>query len=228
MARELGGREAGESRPRGRKAKAPVLRRGEPQEPRLDPLGLARLHELAADRLQERVRYRRRPQRPQAVEEADRPAEQRIAGEALEKGRVVVVRGEHEAQALERLGGASALQPDAERPVGALPHAGERGLAAALEHEREDSVPEAPGGVAGGPRRERERVRRSREEGGLESQRVYTTPPAGRLSGPRRTNPIKRASGQLATRERDEKQLEKRRKGHTGERDSPRRPLPWG
>ena len=76
-----------------------------------------RLDQLPGDGAQQRVRDGRRADRPQAADPPHRFAEQRVAGEAAEELRVVVVEAEHEAHVLDT---GLAVGGDHDRAVGAL------------------------------------------------------------------------------------------------------------
>ena len=82
--------------------------------------------------------------------------DERVVDETAKEGLVVVVDGEHEAELGQRRLGPLTLDPDRERPVRPLMHAGERGAVVGLERHRQDTVPQAARRVAPHPCRERE------------------------------------------------------------------------
>src|SRR6478672_641540 len=63
----------------------------------------ARLDQLAAERTQQALRHRRNPQLPHSLKARNRLADERVAREAAQELRVVVVDCEHEPQSLEAL-----------------------------------------------------------------------------------------------------------------------------
>ena len=121
----------------------------------LDRPRLARGDQLPGERAQESVRDGCGSQRAQPAQVRDRPAEQRVVGEAAKELRMVVVDAEDEPRPFEaRL--AERLNRDG--AVGRLP--GPRLLQPALAHQghRQHAVAEAAGRVAPVPGREPERV----------------------------------------------------------------------
>ena len=146
VARELGRRVAGERLPRRRQPQPVVLLRGDGQEAPLEPPCRARLDQLAAERLEERMRHRGDAERPHPLAQADRRPDERIVAELLDERRVRVVGGEHEAQRLDR--GLRPVDARLELPVRPLPHARGDRRAVDLVRERQDSVPKHPRGVA--------------------------------------------------------------------------------
>jgi hypothetical protein len=88
---------------------------------------------------------------------------------------VIVVGGEHETELLERVAAGGALEPDGQAPVRALAHAGERWAVVDFEGHRENSVAEDSRGVALEPGRDGERIRRSRDDRGLEGHAASLT-----------------------------------------------------
>ena len=162
--RELGGREVAEALADGRQAQVAVSLAGAAQEPRFQLPRRPRLDQLPADGLEEGMRDRRRPQRPQPAKAADRLAEQGSPAKRRSELRVVVVRGEDEAQALERGPRPLPFDLGGEAAVGALAHAGDRRPALGLERHRQDSVTEMARRIAPHPGGEGERVGRAGDD----------------------------------------------------------------
>ena len=87
-------------------------------DPPLDRAGVPGEDQLAAERAQQRLGDRRRPDRPQAGQVPRRRPDQRVAPEAAQELGVVGVEGEAEAELLEPL---LARRPQDDDPVGPLP-----------------------------------------------------------------------------------------------------------
>ena len=149
---QLSGGEAGEVvGQRRRDEPVDALRRRVQQAP-LDRASLARRDQLADDRAQERMRDGRRADRAQAAEMADRAGEQLVVAEPFEKGAVIVVRAENEAQLVDAGFG---LGVQDEGSVGELSRSG---ALAAGQEAGEDAVAEPPRGIRRAPAGQRERV----------------------------------------------------------------------
>ena len=174
---------------------------GEPEKACLEETGGARLDELAADRLQKRVRHCRDPGRAEAAKPEERVREKGIAGEAPEKRPVVVVDGEHEAEMRERGDRVLRLEANGEAPVSPLPDARESRPARRLEDRGEDSVAEDTRRIASRPRARGERVGRPRNERRLEdhgaddSLATGRLPPSGAMNRSQRAGEETGASG---------------------------------
>ena len=161
---QLGGREAGEVGGRRRRVQ-PILGAGRsPDDPPLHRAGLAREDQLAAQRAQQRVGDGGEPDRAQSAQPAHRGPEQRVALEAEDERRVVVVDPEAEAELLEGLVSGRA---EADDPVGLLPG----DAAAGGEHGREHAVAEGARRIAGVARGERQGVRTAWTQLGADHRR---------------------------------------------------------
>ena len=93
------------------------LRHGRAHHAPLDRAGAPGLDQLSAQSTEERLRHGGDPQRPQPAQPPRRLAEQRVAGEALQERRVVVVQRQHKAKPLD--GGRAWCTKD-HRAVGSL------------------------------------------------------------------------------------------------------------
>ena len=197
VAGQLGAGEALEGLASRRKAKALVLVAGKADELRLEEPRRPRVDQLPADRLEERVDDRRRPDRPHPSHAPHRVPDERVVAEAAEELSVVVVGGEDEAKLGERLVGLLALDPRVELPVRLLRDPGQRGSAARLEGDREDPVAEEARRVALHPCGESERVGLNGRDRRLERHSPETTwtvcrnPPS--RSSPLRSRRIRRS-----------------------------------
>src|SRR6266545_1711285 len=138
---KLGGREARERLPGGRRMKSVQALRRCPHDPALDRACPLRLDQLLAERAQKGMGDRGQAQGAKAARHAQGPPEQRVVAEA------------------EQDEASFALRAEDEPPVGRLPRLRALEPAVDLQRRAEHSVAEAPGGVAHRPRRQRERVR---------------------------------------------------------------------
>lgn len=149
---QLGRGEAREVVRARRRVQARRLGRRRPDHSALDLTCETRLDELPAQRAKQRMGHCRDANRAQPAQMHDRAAKQRIAREPAQKCGMVVIEGEHEAQAVDPVRFGGAQHDGAVRP---LP--GPRMLAGS-ERRHEDAVAKPTGRVAGASRRQRKRV----------------------------------------------------------------------
>ena len=140
----------------GRQPKALVVPRSLADKAVLQQAGRLGLDQLTADGLQERMGDGGRSQRPQAGQAACRTPDKRVAREAAQEWRMVVVRGQNEAHLVQRRVSLRGVHADDERPVRALTHLSKRRSPSRLECHREDAVAEHARGVTFHPRRKGE------------------------------------------------------------------------
>ena len=148
---QLGGREASERGGRGRLVEVVGDGHRRANDAPLECPGTSRVDQLPAERAQERLRDRRDAQRPKPAKVAGRSTDERVAGEALEEGRVVVVEREHEAKSFQRRLAGRAHEHAA---VGVLPSRRALDAVGARQRHRQHAVAEHAGGVAREPRGE--------------------------------------------------------------------------
>ena len=135
----------------------------------LDLARPARRDQLAAERAEERLSYRRAPQRSQAFEPSYRRSQEGVAGEALQELRMVVVEPQREPHAFDRLLPRRADEHDAVRQLSRLR---DLQLPVGLVNRPEDAAGCNARGVAAVAGGESEGVGPARSERGLDQLRV--------------------------------------------------------
>src|SRR3954465_220461 len=159
---QLGGRESAKRLAPGRCVQPSASQRWcqRADDRALDRPCAAGLDQLSADGPQERLGDGRRAHRPQAADAPRRLADQRVAREATQELRMVVIDGEHKPQLVDAgVAGRAQLH----RAVGLLPGAAG---AAARERGDEDAVDDRAGRIAAAPGRRAQGVRAARPDRG--------------------------------------------------------------